>query len=379
MKFHYLLLFLVFFSCKDDVDTVASSGEEEYFEDYNSPFAKWGYIDTTGALVIDKKYDDLRPFKNGLARANYKGKWGFIDKKGFTVIPFEYRGTFPFKDGLARIQNFEKKYGFINKAGETVIPDTMDLVFDFNSNRARAKDGEIYGYIDTNGKWIIRPQFKKCSNFENNHARVYQYGKAALIDKEGNFKIPYEDGNEKLFSTLGDIIRAKKGKTYRYYSLKNYKVIKENLSNGIDFEDDLCAIETKEGKWDIVDLNFRKQFSVKADKVKYGGNGNWIIVKDGLYKLYDASGLPQTMDDYTMIFAFNNGIAPYEKNGKWGYMNEKGEELMAAILPLAWEFEEGFARVINNGISYMNEDMELIIRQGFNDAHNFSEGFAHVQ
>ena len=80
-----------------------------------------------------------------------------------------------------------------------------------------------------------------------------------------------------------------------------------------------------------------------------------------------------------MIFAFNDGIAPFERRGLWGYMNEEGEELMEPILPLAWEFNEGFARVIYGGISYMNRNMERISNDRFMDAHNFSEGFAHVQ
>ena len=161
MKYYYILFLILLFACKDDA-TEPQSEEDAYFEDYEVPLNKWGYIDTTGVLVIDKKYDDLRPFKNGLARANYKGKWGFIDRRGFEVIPFKYRGTFPFKDGLARVQNFNKLYGFINKKGEMIIPDTMDLVFDFNSERARAKKGETYGYIDKTGRWIIESQFKKC-------------------------------------------------------------------------------------------------------------------------------------------------------------------------------------------------------------------------
>jgi hypothetical protein len=379
MKYYHLLLLLAFFSCGDDKKDAQVSNEEAYFEDYDSPRDKWGYIDTTGVLVIDKKYDDLRPFKNGLAMANYEGKWGFIDKKGFEVIPFKYRSTFPFKDGLARIQNFDKKYGFIDKSGATVIPDTMGLVYDFNSERARAKKGDIYGYVNTKGKWVIEPQFKKCSNFVNGHARVYQFGKAALIGTDGKFKIPYEDGNDKLFSTESNVIRAKKGKMYRYYSLKNYKIVKDNVLNGIDFVDNLAALEKEEGEWDIVDINFRKKFSVDADKVKYGGNGNWIIVKDKKYKLFNSKGKEQTTNDYDMIFAFNEGIAPFEKNEKWGYMNEMGEELMPAVLPLAWEFKEGYARVLSNGIVYMNKNMEYLVRKGFKDAHNFSEGFAHVQ
>ncbi len=33
----------------------------------------------------------------------------------------------------------------------------------------------------------------------------------------------------------------------------------------------------------------------------------------------------------------------------WGYLDINGQILLEPSLPLAWEFEEGFARVINKG------------------------------
>ncbi len=380
MRIYYLCLFLFLFSCKSDTIDSSQTGEEEYFEDYVSPSNKWGYIDPSGNIVIEKKFDDLRPFKNGLARANLNGKWGFIDKTGSAIIAHEYRGTYPFKEDLARIQNFEKEYGFIDKSGKMIIPDTFDLVFDFNSGRARAKKDGIYGYIDTKGKWVIDAKFKKCSNFENGVARVYQYGKVGVINEEGQFEIPFEDGNEKMWASEGSYIRAKKNGKYRFYDLQTNKVVLDGLTNAIDFKDDLTAIQEKEGMWSIVDKEFNQLFEVSADKVKYAGNEKWIVIKEKKYSLYDMSGKLMTSEPYDMIYEFNDGYAPFEKYGKWGYLNEEGSVIKDPVLPLAWEFNEGFARVIHKGyIGYINKEMKLAFDEGFIDAHNFSEGLAHVQ
>ena len=380
MKFYYYILVLVLlFSCKEDHE-IPITGEDEYFEDYEEPLNKWGFINKKGNIVIDKVYDDLRPFKNGLARANFAGKWGFIDIKGNAVIPFEYRGTFPFKDGLARIQNFDKKYGFIDRTGKLIIPDTMGLVFDFDSGRARAEQNGEYGYIDTQGKWVIEPAFKKCSNFENEHARVYQFEKAALIDKQGAFKIRYEEGNQKMFSTKVDLVRAKKDGVYRFYDLNSYKVVKDGLINATDFEDGLSAVEISEGKWSVVNMKFKEQFTIDAEKLKYGGNGNWICKTSDGYHVINADGKRITGKDYSMIFAYNDGFAPFEENGYWGYLDVTGDEAMKATLLLAWEFQENYARVISKGkISYIDTTFALAVPDGYQDAHNFSEGLAHVQ
>ena len=150
-------ILFAFLSCKEDKNSV-SIQEDKYFEDYEAPANKWGFIDTTGQWAIDPIYDKLRSFDNGVAIANYHGKWGFINQNGDIVVDHLYRAAYPFSDGLARIQNFEKQYGFINRQGEMIIPDTFDLVFDFSNHLARAKKGLLYGFIDQQGNWKIEPE-----------------------------------------------------------------------------------------------------------------------------------------------------------------------------------------------------------------------------
>lgn len=53
---------------------------------------KYGYADTKGVIVIDCKFDDAFGFRNGLA-AVYDAKvnlWGFINSTGKVVIPYKY-------------------------------------------------------------------------------------------------------------------------------------------------------------------------------------------------------------------------------------------------------------------------------------------------
>lgn len=47
---------------------------------------KWGFIDTTGTIVIEPQYEDARSFANGAAAVKIKGKWGYIDESGKVVI-----------------------------------------------------------------------------------------------------------------------------------------------------------------------------------------------------------------------------------------------------------------------------------------------------
>jgi hypothetical protein len=65
--------------------------------------AKFGFIDTTGAIVIEAKFDEVSPFSDGLSFVKSGGHSWFIDKKGQTALkpnaPF-----CEFSEGLAAVE-----------------------------------------------------------------------------------------------------------------------------------------------------------------------------------------------------------------------------------------------------------------------------------
>ncbi len=379
--FGFILLSLaIFCSCQEDASNQDTRPEKElYFEDYESPDNKWGYIDTAGNIVIEKKYDDLRPFNDGLAIANYQGQWGFINKQGEAVIPHQYRAAFPFKDGIARIQNFDKQYGFIDLKGKMILPDTFDLIFDFNSERARAKKGENYGYIDPQGQWVIQPFYKKCGNFDQGYARVYQFGKAGLIDQSGAYAIPLEDGYDKIYKNVDGIYRLKKDKNYQFVSVKDFSKKSPIYEKATDFQDGIAAVQ-KDGQWMLIDQNFKKLHAFNADDVKKGGESKWIVKKNKKYGVMNNQGQDLALAEYDMIFSYSDEYAPYQFSEYWGYLDSEGNAVMRPAYPLAWGFKNGYARIINRGrIGYINKNLELAFEKGFLDAHDFSEGLAHIQ
>lgn len=47
---------------------------------------RWGFVDNSGKVVIEPKYEEARSFSNGLAAVKMNGKWGFIDGAGSMKI-----------------------------------------------------------------------------------------------------------------------------------------------------------------------------------------------------------------------------------------------------------------------------------------------------
>ena len=152
---------------------------------------KYGYIDQNGIFVIPAKFDQAYEFSQGLALVIQDDERFFINRKGETEIYFkpeekiDIRGSF--KSGLALCyydgQDVEKGNGFayIDQQGEIrfFLPGGNKYKmsyepYSFSEGYAvvRDRNKNLYGYIDTDGKWLVEPIFKHAYAFQNEMAAV---------------------------------------------------------------------------------------------------------------------------------------------------------------------------------------------------------------
>jgi len=122
-----------------------------------------GFIDKTGELVIEcVGYSTVSPFREGFALVgkyhsdeNYYA-YGFIDTSGNIVIPLEFFNVHPFKNGTAVFTTENGDCGLIDKEGNIIH---IDIEYDYiwpieNGNYRIVKDGSE-AIIDNDGKFII--------------------------------------------------------------------------------------------------------------------------------------------------------------------------------------------------------------------------------
>ncbi len=114
------------------------------FSDGLAPVANgktWGYINEQGEMVIEPQFRDAEVFSDGLAPVKDK-EWGFIDTSGKLVIPMDYDIT----AGLAFLSGKNEK-GFID-------------------GLARVKTKKGWGFLDKNGKLLGDTWFENAEPFE---------------------------------------------------------------------------------------------------------------------------------------------------------------------------------------------------------------------
>ena len=79
---------------------------------------------------------------------------------------------------------------------------------------------------------------------------------------------------------------------------------------------------------------------------------------------------------------FSEGLACVCKEGKWGYINKKGKEVIEFKYPYADNFYEGLAAVSSREggkVGYINKSGELVIKESFDVAFEFYNGIAIVK
>lgn len=230
---------------------------------------KWGFIDTTGKIVIQPQYDDVLPFSEGLAAVmNLKEPkqplWGYINKKGKMVIPQIYERAKSFTDGLGCVRiksNDELINGYINKKGKYVIQPKYPVAYQFYEGLAyvavKKTDKRYYGYFMNIKEDVVIPL--DDMGYEGTEFRegwLYVMKKVGpgtydtlFLDKKGHpvftsDNINYESGIlVGISSALSEGIMVVGAKGKQGYALKTGEVIvKPQYSKAFKFSDGLGLV-----------------------------------------------------------------------------------------------------------------------------------------
>jgi len=152
--------------------------------------SKWGFIDKNGKIVINREYDTVRNFSQGVAIVGkYEGNrimWSIINKTGAKPY-YSYSYIGDFTEGYAKIKIVDdgstNVWGFIDIKGNHV-GKFYQKVYDFSEGMALVNNGK-YGYIDTAGIEKIPLEFSFAGTFKDGYAMVQKNGQLYYINHKG--------------------------------------------------------------------------------------------------------------------------------------------------------------------------------------------------
>ncbi len=258
---------------------------------------------TPTTAPISESVTDLYPASQEI---DGKKVYGYIDSSG----------TFVIKPAFDEANDFHSNYAIVYMDEKYLAIDTMGNIFytsknpigDFYNDTAIISryggDQTLYGYINKDGKEIIKPQYELVSNFgKEDTAYVYSgKGKYALINKLGKTLESYELDSKynPLFIEDGYVIYYNSKGNYGVVKLTGEEIIKDDYSEISYIGKDLFALKAKHEDTSAINSTLPAAF--------YDSKGTQLTD----YLLYDISshnGYISTTDDTFTYFIGPDGQA----------------------------------------------------------------------
>ncbi len=118
---------------------------------------KWGYIDSTGASVIQPRFGRcVDVFEGDRVRVWEGKKCGYIDRAGQWIVEPKFTDGLYGEDAPFEVVSIGNKQGVLARSGQRVLPVTHDKVI-LSGDRAWVRDGEELGVFALDGHWILKP------------------------------------------------------------------------------------------------------------------------------------------------------------------------------------------------------------------------------
>ena len=228
------------------------------------PAADWdrgyGYIDNSGAWIIQPQFKYAGEFFDGLAPVllnEVPEHWAYIDTTGGFAFEGRFDGATEFSEGLAVVKVEKAASAFtsscIDTGGAVVfeIPADMVVVSAFRDGPALVAMGDDYGYIDSTGGWVLEPRFMGARDFSEGLAPVQNFsGLFGYIDKTGEWALdPRFEAAWPFSEGLGLV--AVDG-AYGFINAQGEFVIAPRFEAGYPFSEGLAAVQVGEA-WGYID------------------------------------------------------------------------------------------------------------------------------
>lgn len=350
----------------------------------------WGVIDSNGVVIIKPVFDDIKVsgknnnfiaaelgdstflinsrlqivartayaaiyelgegmFKTQLRKKSYKHQplFGFMDSTGKIITEPKFSSIEPFRDGVAKVNiyidttgNYKKENergGIIDKKGNWLIQPTYATYHITSSSDGLInfyEKGKGWGAMDVTTKIIIEPKYNSLGSYKYGYM-VYSNSKYSngLMKIDGTATIP-DDGMHMV----------------SYYPLSPVDTlvivhqVKFIQRNGVPYRNDNGKIYSVNGKF---------LYDIQYEECLQQNNGFFLVSNKEMKRgMMNASGKIVVEPGYRVLQWFQPGLKQVEKNGKWGFIDDAGREIIPCTYEDSEPFKNGLAAIYVGGRRY---------------------------
>lgn len=213
----------------------------------------------------------------------------------------------------------------------------------------------LFGYKDSNGIVLIKPEFQYATKFYAGYAIVAKNEKFGAINNKNQKLLDFKyeflrhlDSTEVLFGRRAEYfgefflgVLTLKGEIkvpdkYSYIEKKNNRYIVQIDDSKILRKDENGAFKTIQSKYGMLDLNGKELIPCLYNRIDWKTSNLLEVNKElnGNYALFDINGKQITNFDFMVFGDVKNGLMTARIKNLSGIINEKGK----IVLPIKYDF-----------------------------------------
>lgn len=348
----------------------------------------FGFKREDGTVIVEPTYKFVDKFHGEYCIVyNDYERCGMIDRDGRIIVPVQYNEVNYPTDGMIRVREGEL-YGFLDTTGATVIKPQYRTASGFSEGLAVViidfdSFSCAYGFIDMNNKLVIPAIYEYAYPFQEGYAVVKQYDRFGVIDHKGKEMLPMRF-LEISSMHEGNFFAVDRGESRAAMFDKRFKRLTPYIYDQIISYSEGFYVVQKGDKITFLDQKGKERFGMYNNVSGFNEGYSWVE-KDGKYGIINRKGktiLPIEYDNSgyrSMEYMFSEGVFMVEKDGKFGFVDSKGRIVIPIQYQSAQHCTEGLIPVKKDGMwGYIDREGKTVIPFIFEAASFFEWGRAEV-
>jgi hypothetical protein len=287
---------------------------------------KWGIFNEQGKISANAIYDSLSLKYTDILIFKKDGAYGLINLNGKELTDASYEEIDDFSEGLFLMKQ-KGKYGYINRFGKYHTKAIFEYASSFRRSQAIAKKDGKYGIIDLKNKFIMNNEYSFIGRNKN-----VDYYYIKMKDAAGQKQKFYLFGRDmkKITDTGFDSLYVSDSISFTRVLNDNkvsfYNIPQKGLTFAGSFDEATAfkhgvAFVKQNGKWGVVNEKGKEILPAIYDQVDYEWYQKTLmfsIKKDGKLGIADISGKIIIANEYEAIATALPNYLKVKKDGKWG-------------------------------------------------------------
>lgn len=290
---------------------------------------KIGLVDNTGRVITETIYTEIDPLGtdslDGYIVKNQEGKYGVIGASNEQKLEIKYEKIEQIVGNNLYVVTEDGKQKLINSKGTTILSEGFEQIKQILKDSKEiifVKDG-LYGVMTTEGTVLIPNTYQDLKQLENGYLVAKKDDKYGIIDKNNNEKLYFNytsiNYNKDLEIYVAEDTDFKSSIIDKKFEVKLIGIVSE-LNTELKYIKMYINSEHK-----YYNLNFEEKQNTEVLK----GNTLFLSKKNGKYGYINEKGeviIDYIYDDATEQNKF--GYVAVQKNGKWGSIDKSGKEVI---------------------------------------------------